>query len=508
MTGAQLANPANPAKPMNLQDLFDGTGIAAPDLMVSDIGNNTASLTRGSLFLACQGRRSHGLDYLPAALESGVAAVAWEPVEGRVPPVLPAGVAAFPVAKLSQRLGQLADRFFASPSAALSVTAITGTNGKTTTAFLLAQALNGAGKTAAYLGTLGWGLPDALQPGQLTTPDSVELQRQLAAIRDLGASHVVLEASSHGLDQGRLNGLRIAVAALTNLSRDHLDYHGDLEAYAEAKARLFFDCAPGAAVINIGDSWGSQLATRLAGKLPVVSVALLSNDATQSGANLLGRLTATERRGLGLSFSGDFGESELSSPLWGEFNAENLLVATGSLLALGLKLDEATAALSSCVAPPGRLQRLHGNGRHAEAIVDFAHTPEALQQALSAVRQHTRGQLWCVFGCGGDRDAGKRAAMGEVAASLADQVVLTDDNPRSEDPEAIAADVLAGMPDAERVARIADRSAAIQFALKTAANDDAVLIAGKGHETQQWLADGAVDFSDVAVARAALSGAP
>ena len=498
--------------PMLLAELFQGLleapGEQSMEVPVTDIGIDSRRVARGGLFLACQGLRSHGLDYLDAALAAGCAAVAWEPAAGRAAPSLPAGVAGLAVPGLSRMLGELGDRFFRAPSAELSVSAITGTNGKTSVAFLLAQALQRLGERAGYIGTLGWGVPgSSLAHSPLTTPAVIDLHRELRALRDAGATQAVIEASSHGLDQGRLDGLRLSVGAITNISRDHLDYHRDYAAYAEAKSRLFTDCRPDTAVVNIGDQGVRELAAGLPAGLPQLTVALIRNEQAAQSAQLLGRLHAVTRSGIGISFGGDFGDAIVDSGLWGEFNAENLLVAAACLLALGFGLRDAADALAQCEAPPGRLQRIDGDGAQPAAVIDFAHTPAALREALRAIRQHSDGRLWLVFGCGGDRDAGKRAEMGAIAVGYADEVVLTDDNPRGEDPETIAADVLSGVGEPDSVRRIADRADAIRYALDRAAANDVVLIAGKGHETQQWFADGPVPFSDAAAARAAMSGA-
>ncbi len=491
-----------------LRGLFEEPDAHALEVPVTDISTDSRSIARGGLFLACRGLSSHGLDYLDDAIEAGCAAVAWEPVSDRAAPTLPQAVAGLAVPGLSGLLGELSDRFFAAPSAELQVSAITGTNGKTSVAFILAQALQRLGERAAYIGTLGWGMQGSvLTPSALTTPAVIDLHRELRALRDAGATQAVVEASSHGLDQGRLDGLRLAVGAITNISRDHLDYHRDYAAYQVAKSRLFTDLRPSTAVINVGDDGVRELAAGLPESLPRLSVALIRNDRSSPAAQLLGRLNAVRRSGIGLRFGGDFGDATLDSSLWGEFNAENLLVAAGCLLALGFALRDAADALAQCEAPPGRLQRVGASGPQPEAVVDFAHTPAALREALRAIRQHSDGRLWLVFGCGGDRDTGKRAEMGAVAAEYADEIVLTDDNPRSEDPETIAADVLSGIDEPAAVRRIADRAGAIRFALGEAAAEDVVLIAGKGHETQQWFADGPVPFSDAATARDALSGA-
>jgi UDP-N-acetylmuramoyl-L-alanyl-D-glutamate--2,6-diaminopimelate ligase len=481
---------------MLLSDLFRDCGVDAPPVPVTDISASSRRLSTGALFLACAGQRHHGLQYLPQALAAGAEAVAWEPVPGLGAPRVPEGVVAFPVDGLGRLQGRLADRFFGSPSAALRVTGITGTNGKTTVAWLVTQALDACGQPAAYAGTLGHGRLPALQPSALTTPGSVDVHRRLRQFADAGAAHAVLEVSSHALDQGRVDAVRFSVAALTNISRDHLDYHGDMTHYAEAKARLFLDTAVPTAVINLGDERCRSLRTRIPESAEVISVALVMRGAVPPAVRLIGRLTATRRDGIGLELSGDFGTADIDSPLWGECNAENLLVAAGILVGHGLPLEAAAAALGRATPPPGRLERVTTAPSGPDIIVDFAHTPDALKHALRAVRAHCEGEVWCVFGCGGERDPGKRAPMGQAAAALADRILLTDDNPRDEDPDAIIAAIRAGIEDQARVQVIRDRAEAIRCAVHGARAGDAVLIAGKGHEAVQSIAGETRRFSD------------
>lgn len=492
---------------MSLNELFRDTGVAAPAVGVTGLGASSRRLAPGSLFMACAGLRHHGLKYLDEALNAGAAAVAWEPAPGVTAPDLPAGITAFPVPGLSPLQGRLADRFYGRPSAELAVTGITGTNGKTTVAWLVVQALESVGQAAAYSGTLGYGRLAALAETALTTPGPVEIHQRLREFADDGTDHAILEVSSHGLDQGRVDHVRFKVAALTNISRDHLDYHGDMDHYAAAKARLFLDHVAPTAVINLGDEWSRRICEQLPSGADVITVALMAGGDAPPAVRLLGRLTAIRRNGLGLGLSGDFGTALIDSPLWGECNAENLVMATAILLGHGLSLDAAARALSDAVPPPGRLERVSAPGAGPTVVVDFAHTPTALSQALQAVRAHSNGRVWCVFGCGGERDAGKRAPMGAVAVRHADEVLLTDDNPRTEDPDAIVAQIRAGIAEDRSVRVIRDRAEAIHFAIRNAGHDDAVLIAGKGHERVQLLAGQSREFSDRQTARDALGQA-
>ena len=497
---------ALPLQPMGLNALLDGMGVEAPDLAITDITSNSRYAVRDGLFLACAGLENHGLDFVGAALQAGVKAVAWEPASGINAPRLPAAVAGIEIPGLRGKLGVIADRFFRSPSGSLTVAGITGTNGKTTTAFLVAEALNQLGYTAGYMGTLGFGLRGELQPSALTTPGCVTVHRRLREMADAGATHIAAEVSSHALTQNRVDGVRFQVAALTNVSRDHLDYHHDMQNYAEAKARLFSGTGIRTAVINIADHFGAEIAGQLNPATELISVALVNTQSGSPDARLVGRLTGTRAAGLGLQLSGDFGEGMLESPMWGRFNAENLEMATGVLLALGISMHDAIHALAECAAPPGRMERIQSGEDQPTVVVDFAHTPDALGKALEAVRDHSCGQIWCVFGCGGDRDRGKRGSMGAVAASLADYSVVTDDNPRSEDPQQIIADILAGMGSDAGIQVVRDQKKAIDVAIRSAGTDDVVLIAGKGHELTQLAGGRKRAFSDSAVARSALGG--
>ncbi len=483
---------------MDLHKLFKGLGAEAPSLDVADITLDSRTAVRHGLFIACRGTREHGLDHVGDALRAGVDAVAWESGESRPAPALPAGVASLAVPRLREQLGEVANRFFARPSEALRVLGITGTNGKTTTGWLVTQAIGHLGGSAGYLGTLGHGLNGQLSPAVLTTPDCISFHRQLRELADAGAGHVVAEVSSHALDQERVAGVRFATVVFTNLTRDHLDYHADLAAYGAAKARLF---ALGAqtAVINLDDAFGQALAARLPAGVRLTGVTL----AGRAGATIAGVLQAVGPEGLVLELRAGKDVVRLDSPLWGRFNAENLLLAAGILVAQGWSLAEAAGALRQCVAPPGRMERVPSMAHQPLVLVDFAHTPDALRKAISAVREHCSGAIWCVFGCGGDRDRGKRAEMG-AAAMQADHVIITDDNPRTEDPQQIIADILSGVVSLDRLQVVPGRAAAIQRAIRLARPGDAVLIAGKGHETVQITGDERRPFSDVEVARSAL----
>jgi UDP-N-acetylmuramoyl-L-alanyl-D-glutamate--2,6-diaminopimelate ligase len=494
--------------PRALGELAAGFATVPAGLVVGDLTLDSRAVTPGALFLACRGRTHHGVRFAPEAVARGARAVFYEAglPAGESLPQLPAGTFMAEVPELTERAGVIADRFFGAPSQALTVAGITGTNGKTTCAWLLAQALQQCRGPAAYMGTLGFGMPPALTPTVHTTPDAVSVHRQLAALRDLGAECVGMEVSSHALDQSRVNGVRFHTAAFTNLTRDHLDYHGTMEAYAAAKARLF--AWPGLAhrIINVDDAFGLTLAAQDSPARLIVTARSAPRSAVSEGTACVRAVGVTaEQSGLSLAIESSWGAAEFAVRLVGEFNVDNVLTVLAVLLAWDIPLERAARALSHCRAASGRMEMFGGRGRTPLAIVDYAHTPDALAKALRAARLHCRGQLRAVFGCGGDRDAGKRPQMGAVAAELADDIILTDDNPRTEDPQRIVADILAGITRPTPHMTEHDRALAIRIALERCDADDVVLIAGKGHEDYQIQGTMRRAFSDQAVVSAELA---
>jgi UDP-N-acetylmuramoyl-L-alanyl-D-glutamate--2,6-diaminopimelate ligase len=482
-------------------------GIATPpanDALIHDLTLDSRAAREGSLFLALPGRHSHGLRFAADAAARGARAVLWDPAEQ---PAADAGAtaalagnaafAALPVAGLRRLVGRIADRFFGSPSAHLRVVGVTGTNGKTTCAYLLAQCLVRLGFDAAYLGTLGWGRVGALETPTHTTPDVVNVHRQLSMLRAGGVRDVAMEVSSHALDQGRVDGVRFHTAAFTNLTRDHLDYHASMAEYGAAKARLFDVAGLRQRVIHVGDAFGRELALRGGNAVPLTVVWVGAGEPGVDGARVLNADQLTlDLRGLSMTLDGSFGTRRLSSKLLGRFNAENAVIVIACLTAQGVPLEEAATAFAASTAPPGRMEVIEpvGGGKPL-AVIDYAHTPDALAKALRALREHCRGALWCVFGCGGDRDPGKRPLMGAIADELADRIIVTDDNPRGEDPQSICQAILAGIRS-PGVRVIHDRGAAIAAALNEAAPADMVLIAGKGHEDYQIYGAARRSFSD------------
>jgi UDP-N-acetylmuramoyl-L-alanyl-D-glutamate--2,6-diaminopimelate ligase len=506
--------------------------VEAPEgIAVSDVTLDSREVTPGALFLACRGHAAgsgsgalHGVEFAAQASERGARAVLFETPDAGETRALEAAsrllqrvrqragqdedqfVVAVP--DLRSHLGMIADRFFGEPSQAVHVVGVTGTNGKTTCAWLIAQALTLCGRPAAYIGTLGYGSPGRLRPMAHTTADVVSVHRQLAALRAAGAAAVAMEVSSHALDQGRVDEVRFAEAAFTNLTQDHLDYHGTMQAYGCAKARLFARPTLHARVINVDDAFGRELAASTTGHGRLVL--------TGRGGVMLraaAHVTATQVRALAdgfeLSVDSSWGAARVRVPLIGDFNVDNALTTLAVLLAAEVPLAEALQALERCVAAPGRMQtvRVAAAAAHATVIVDYAHTPDALAKALAAARGHCKGRLRIVFGCGGDRDALKRPIMGGIAAAGADAVTVTDDNPRTESPAAIVRDILAGITAGHEHVRVEhDRALAIRDAIRAAAPADVVLIAGKGHEDYQIYGATRRDFSDEQVAREVLEG--
>src|SRR5258706_1365406 len=490
---------------VSLNWLLDGI-VTVPDIGprdVVDIALDSREARAGSLFFALPGRTAHGLEFAAEAAARGASVVLWEPSADVAPPRLPATVFAAAIPGLKNLVGRIADRFFGWPSSHLRITGITGTNGKTTCAYLLAQCLERLGLQAAYMGTIGWGRIAALEPPTLTTPDVVTLHRELAVLRASGVREVAMEVSSQALDQDRVAGVRLHSAAFTNLSRDHLDYHDTMAAYGAGKARLFDAPDLKHIVVNVGDAFGRELARKLAGRVPLTAVWIgVGESGWLAERALRAAQVALDLHGVSMQLDGSFGKAQVATRLLGRFNAENALVVIACLLSLGTPLAEAAGVLAECVPPPGRMEVVEAAagdepaaGDKPMAVVDYAHTPDALAQALRALREHCKGALWCVFGCGGDRDPGKRSIMGAVADELADRIIVTDDNPRSENPEIITRAIVSGIKS-RNVRVIHDRGEAIGTALTEAAASDVVLIAGKGHEDYQIYGGTRPGFSD------------
>jgi UDP-N-acetylmuramoyl-L-alanyl-D-glutamate--2,6-diaminopimelate ligase len=472
---------------------------------VRGVRHDSRAVEPGDLFVARRGEKVDGARFVHDAVARG--AVAVMAARGTLDPAS-AGVPVLLVDDPAVALGFAASAVYGHPSFSLEVVGITGTNGKTTTAHLVRAAVDGAlGATlCGVIGTVGHRFGDWSSPAEHTTPEADDIARAMTAMRARGATHVAMEVSSHALKLGRVRAVHVRVAALTNLTQDHLDFHGSMTAYAAAKARLFTEIGPGAAVLNVDDAFGRELASRV--KTPLVRVSARTD--AGAAADIAPRELHLEASGTRATVRTPAGDVALASRLVGAYNLENLLLALGIAHALDLDLARAAAALSREPGAPGRFERCDGEGDDVTVLVDYAHTPDALARALDAVRGVVRGvgqgRVWCVFGCGGDRDPSKRGPMGEAVARRADVTVVTSDNPRTEDPEVIADAVIAGVRAAgvDPVVEL-DRRAAIDLAVRSASRGDAVLIAGKGHEDYQILGMVKHPFDDRIEARRALA---
>ena len=487
------------SRAMPLHELLAGEVPELPAFnpLVRGLSLDSRDLHEGDVFVALAGSSTHGLRFAAQAKAAGVAAILFEPpVPGS--PTLPEIAVA--IDGLRGKLGRLADRFFDSPSQALAITGVTGTNGKTSTVQMLAQALTLHGDQAGTIGTLGSGLYGEQVAGERTTPDVISVHRLLAQLRDAGARHVAMEVSSHALEQGRVDEVAFRIAVFTNLTRDHLDFHGTMHDYGAAKARLFAWPTLQAVVVNLDDDFGAGLMRGIAAGVRRIGV----SSRARPGAVLDAESVRLSPKGLAFELVENGVRHAIASPLLGRFNVDNLLAVAGTLRALDWSLAEVAAMLPRLSPVAGRMSRVGGVGGLPLVVVDYAHTPDALEQALSSLRAHTPGRLTCVFGCGGDRDRGKRPLMAAIAECGADRVIVTDDNPRGESGDAIVAEIMAGFSAgfAARVER--DRAGAIAKALEEADANDVILVAGKGHESYQEVAGKRFPFDDLAVARALL----
>ncbi len=468
--------------------------------MIERLSSDSRRCAPGVAFFAYPGAAADGRDHIPEAIARGAAGVLWESDgyawrdEWRAPNS--------PVRGLKQQAGLLAHEFYGRPSEALWTCGVTGTNGKTSCSQWVAAALSAAGTKCGVVGTLGAGFRGTLEDAGNTTPDALELHWLLARMRREGAAAVAMEVSSHGLHQGRVNGVALDCALFTNLTHDHLDYHGSLDAYAAAKALLFDLEGLACAVLNLDDPFGVHLAARLRGRGMRTIGYSLSPAAIAPGS--VTEFVAASRIESGrLSLATSWGEAQTEFHQLGRFNVANALGVLGCLLAYGMPFAQAVAALATLPAVLGRMQRI-GDG--PLTVIDYAHTPDALDKVLQALRpvaDARGGRLVAVFGAGGDRDRSKRGLMGAVASRLADRILLTSDNPRSEDPLAIIREIESGVSAPHEVE--ADRTRAIESALAQAADADVVLISGKGHEPWQETGGRRLPFSDAAVAQAALA---
>lgn len=480
MTGS----PQYPAR--RLCDLLQGLVQVASedDRTIESLSQDSRTVRPGGLFLAVQGDSADGRAFIGEAVQRGASAVAYEPRGCRA--LIGLSVPAFPISGLRSHLGQIANRFFGEPSKRLFIFGVTGTNGKTSFVHLCAQTLELLGYKCGLIGTLGSGRLDSLHPMALTTPDSVSLHAELRKLADANSEYVCLEVSSHGLTQSRVDGVAVDAAVFTNISHDHLDYHGDTAGYIAAKSRLFGFPGLRYAVINQDDPHASTL-------LKSTSAAETWTFGVSAG-DVHTMAVRTRPDGLDLDLNTPAGEMLVGCNLLGRVNVANVLAVVTALLAAGWPIDDVAKAFGAVRPVPGRMELFRGSVHQPWVVVDYAHTPDALEQALLSVREHASGRLWCVFGCGGDRDRAKRPMMGRVAERLADEVVLTDDNPRHESSAGIIEDIRRGMQRAPRV--IHERPNAIADTLRRAAGEDLVVVAGKGHETTQQIGEHKRPLSD------------
>lgn len=491
MMAAQSFEP----RAMSLPDLLDGEGDAFARTMITGLQLDSRKVRPGDLFLALPGEKYDGRQFIKQAVANGASAVIAEAPAANI--VENSKIPFIELPQLQQRAGELASRFYGDPSRAMHVVGITGTNGKTTTSRVIAQLVRALGKPCGVIGTLGATLADDIGAADNTTPDAVSLQRQLAQWL---AQHVVIvsmEVSSHALQQGRVNGVEFATAIYTNLSHDHLDYHGSMDAYGQAKLRLFAQRGLRHAIVNVDDPFSDQVLAAVPSGVNVVTYSAMG-----AAADVRIENTQFHTGGVRGQLRSPWGVANFSSPLPGDFNLANMAAAVAALALAGEDLLAVLDAVAALQPVPGRMQVIP-NTLGLQVIVDYAHTPHALEQVLKALRPHVSGELVTVFGCGGDRDRQKRPAMARVACALSDRVVVTSDNPRTEDPQAIMREIEAGCSG--NYALVADRAQAINIAVAGAASGDCVVIAGKGHENYQLVGDARLPFSDAAQAHAALA---
>lgn len=479
---------------MKLAFLLHDIAPVADQTEISGLSLHSQQLTSGELFIALKG------SYIQDAIARGASAVLCEAQyfqkQDDTVPVIP-------VQNLADKLDTLITRFYGDTNAALEVIGITGTNGKTTTAYLLAQALSHLGQTTGILGTLGYGFVNNLTDFGLTTPDALSLQKYFMRLKAQGAKTIAMEVSSHGLDQNRVKHIAFESALFTNLTQDHMDYHQNMEAYGKAKQKLFEFSSLKRAIVNADDSYAPKILAAISPTIPTVLYTQnpqLPEFTFVARANVYVITTESVKldpQGIQATVHTPWGQGLLRSPLLGAFNLSNLLGVLAELCLRGIALENALDALLHATAPPGRMQHL-GGGSAPHVIIDYAHTPDALENALQAARAHCHQRLWCVFGCGGDRDPDKRAKMGHIAGRLADQIVITNDNPRTENPQKIITQILQGVVPEHRdkITVEEDRLQAIQYALDHASPLDTIVVAGKGHENMQIIGHEKYPFND------------
>jgi len=475
-----------------------------PDIPVTGLCLDSRDVQPGNIFVALEGQTEHGLAFAEAAVNKGAIAILcdrqFDQYCQQILSSLMTRVVCVPINNLREKLGEISSHFYGDPSKDLFVVGVTGTDGKTSVSHFIAQALDKKNERSAVLGTIGNGFVDALEVSTHTTPEVVQVHRLLSELKDKGALQVAMEVSSHGLDQGRVDAVDFDVAVFTNIGRDHLDYHGDIQSYREAKRQLFEQPNLKAAVINLDDEFGRQLATDLKNKLILWGYTV--DDTHDCGFQNVIKASSikTHENGLSMHVETSQGNADVDLTLLGEFNVDNALATLAVLLIKGISFSEAVQSLKKLVTVPGRMDAVRVENKPL-TVVDFAHTPQALESVLKSLKKHCQKNLICVFGCGGDRDKGKRALMAQAAEAYADKTIVTDDNPRTENAENIIKDIHVGFKDTSNVQIINDREKAICSAIKNANEEDIVLIAGKGHEDYQIIGNLKHPFSDTMVVK-------
>ncbi len=476
------------------------------NLPVTGMCLDSRKVQPGDLFFAVPGSELDGREFIKDAISRGATLILEEQEGSSVEIKEQGSVLTVSMPDLSRKVSEVASRFYSEPSARMPVVGVTGTNGKTSCSVLLAQLSHRLGKRSGVIGTLGYGLLDSAANTQslnstgLTTPDAIHTQEIFHSLYNQGAELVIMEVSSHSLDQARVAAIDFDIAIFTNLTRDHLDYHGDMAAYGRAKQQLFEMACLKCAIINLDDEFGREL-FRVVSKLPLDC---LSYSLSDQGADIHVSQLELSDHGVRANLHSPWGEGVIDSQLLGPYNLSNMLAVIAAACSQGYSLDAVLSKVPDLVAVPGRMQNIDTEA-DIQVVVDYAHTPDALEKTLEALRPHTHGKLWSVFGCGGDRDAGKRPLMASISERLADRVVVTSDNPRNESPEDIVADIVAGLQEQSRSSVILDRAQAIAQSIADASPGDTVLIAGKGHEDYQLVGDQVLQFSDFAEARKALA---
>ncbi len=490
----------------SLQDLLEGWVSLQEQnssILVRGLSVDSRSIQAGDLFFALKGLEQHGLKYSSQATKRGAVAIAWESDEEINTPDLPETIPCIELPDLHSKLGLISQRFYGDVSQHMYVVGVTGTDGKTSITQFIAQALQHLNVPCGVIGTLGYGIYPSYRAASHTTPDAIQVHGLLYEYYSDDVTHAVIEASSHGLVQGRLNGVGFDTAVFTNLGRDHMDYHASVKEYGKAKKLLFQNENLQHAVINIDDAFGKKLANEFSEKLNVISYST-SSDAEQLNAYIKAKNIEYSMGETHFDIESSWGSAHINTKLIGSFNVSNLLAVLGSLLAHDIEFNRAVDAIKNVKTVSGRMEFIdnaQSTKQNAPAVViDYAHTPQALENVLKVLRAQCIGKLHCVFGCGGDRDQGKRKLMGQVVECFANKAILTDDNPRFEDPAAITSQVEKGFSASYSYELIHDRQSAIKYAIENANSQDIVLIAGKGHEAIQIIRDKKVPFDDKKIA--------